>query len=160
MDLETIKSSYSMRDILDRLNIPINRSGFCKCPLHKEDTASMKVYESGYYCFGCNKGGDIVDFVKRYHGLDFKEACKWISGEELSGRSNQQISAAKIRRQKRIEKEKRLNQELRQVNEKLTGLWDRYLIAEPLSDEQAEAYNKWQVLVYKQETILEELGAT
>jgi DNA primase len=160
MDLETIKSSYPMRDILDRLNISINRSGFCKCPFHKEDTASMKVYESGYYCFGCNKGGDIVDFVQSYHGLDFRDACKWISGEELSLRSDIQISAANIRRLKHKEKENRLRQELRQVNEELTGLWNKYLIAKPLSDEQAKTYNKWQILVYKQETIFKELGAT
>ena len=160
MDLETIKSSYSMRDILDRLNIPINRNGYCKCVFHKEDTASMKVYERSYYCFGCNNGGDIVDFVKKYHGLDFKEACKWISGEELSKLTDLQISAARIRREKKKLKEAQLRQELRQVNKGFEGLWDKYINAEPMSDEAAEVYNKWQVLVYKQTSILEELGAT
>jgi DNA primase len=160
MDLETIKESYSMRDILDRLNISINRNGYCKCVFHKEDTASMKVYENSYYCFGCNKGGDIVDFVKDYYGLDFKEACKWISGEELTKRSDFQISAAKIRRQKKFEKEMQLKQELRTVNKAFDGLWDKYINAEPLSEEAAEAYNKWQILTYKQSSILEELGAT
>lgn len=160
MDLETIKSNYSMRDILDRCNISVNRSGFCRCVFHKEDTASMKIYREGFYCFGCNKGGDIIDFIKDYQGLDFKDACKWIAGEELTTRSKAQITAANIRRNRRQEKESRLNTELKEVNKGFEGLWQRYLNADPLSDDWATAYNKWQLLVYKQETILEELGAT
>ena len=160
MDLETIKSSYSMRDILDRCNIPVNRNGFCKCVFHKEDTASMKVYESGYYCFGCGKGGDIITFIQDYQGLSFKDACQWISGEELSKRSKAQLTAANIRRNKKKEREAQLKQELREVNKGFDGLWQKYLTAEPLSDEQAAALNQWQLLTYKQEMILEELGAT
>lgn len=160
MDLETLKSSYSMRDILDRCNIKVDRSGFCKCVFHKGDnTASMKIYKNSFYCFGCNKGGDIIEFVKLYQGLDFKEACKWISGEDLSRRSKDMITAATIRRNKRKEKEAQLNKELREVNKAFSGLWNKCLTAEPLSEEWANAYNKWQLLTYKQETILEELGA-
>lgn len=149
-----------MRDILDRCGIPVNRNGFCRCVFHKEDTASMKIYREGFYCFGCNKGGDIIDFIKDYQGLDFKDACKWIAGEELTTRSKAQITAANIRRNRRQEKESRLNTELKEVNKGFEGLWQRYLNADPLSDDWAIAYNKWQLLVYKQEIILEELGAT
>ena len=161
MDLETIKSSYSMRDILDRCNIPVNRSGFCNCVFHNGDnTASMKVYREGFYCFGCNKGGDIIDFVRAYQGLDFKEACQWICGEELSRRSKAQLTAANIRRNKRKAREAQLKQELREINKNFEGLWQKYINAEPLSDEQAAAFNQWQLLTYKQETIFKELGAT
>ena len=150
-----------MRDILDRCNIPVNRSGFCNCVFHNGDnTASMKVYREGFYCFGCNKGGDIIEFVKDYQGLDFKDACKWIAGEDLTTRSKAQITAANIRRNKRLEREAQLKQELREVNKGFDGLWQKCLNAEPLSDEQAEALNQWQLLTYKQETILKELGAT
>lgn len=160
MDLETIKSNYSMRDILDRCNISVNRSGFCKCVFHNEDTASMKVYESGYYCFGCGKGGDVISFVKDFQGLDFKDACQWICGEELNKRTKAQVTAANIKRDKKKKREAQLKQELREVNKGYEGLWQKYLNAEPLSDDSTTAYNKWQLLTYKQETILEELGAT
>lgn len=161
MDLEAIKSNYSMREILDRCNIPVNRSGFCKCVFHANDnTASMKVYREGFYCFGCNRGGDIIEFVKEYQGLDFKDACKWISGEDLNRQSKAQITAANIRRNKKREREAQLKQELREINKGFDGLWKKYINAEPLSDEQAAAFNQWQLLTYKQETILKELGAT
>ena len=160
MDLETIKSRYSMQDILDRCNIPGNKNGFCKCVFHKEDTASMKVYKTGYYCFGCGKGGDIISFVKSYQKLDFKDASQWISGEELSRRLKDQVTAANIRRKKKQDRIAHLKQELREVNQGFDGLWQRYINAEPLSTERADALNRWQLLVYKQETILNELGAT
>ena len=148
-----------MRDILDRCNIPINRAGFCKCVFHQEDTASMKVYKDSFYCFGCNKGGDIVDFVKDYQGLDFRETCKWISGEDLTNRSKAMIAAANIRRSKRKAKEERLNKEFLEVSKDLPDLWRTFRTAEPMSDTWADAYNKWQILTYKQDAILEELGA-
>ena len=148
-----------MRDILDRVNVTVNRGGFCKCVFHKEDTASMKVYRTGYYCFGCNKGGDIVSFVKDYCGLDFKEACKWISGEELSKQDKEQVTIARMRRNERLKKQKALQAELDKVNSLFSGLWQKILTYDPLSSEWAEAYNKWQQLCYKQEELFNELGA-
>lgn len=37
------------------------------CPLHDEDTPSFRYYEatSSFYCFGCQRGGDIVE-LHRY----------------------------------------------------------------------------------------------
>ena len=51
MTSEEIKKTYSMRDILERYGMHPNRSGFIRCPFHKEKTASMKVYQDSYYCF-------------------------------------------------------------------------------------------------------------
>lgn len=159
MDVQTIKSNYSMTDILNRLNITVNRNGFCKCVFHSEDTASMKIYPKSFYCFGCGKGGDIINFVKDYQGIPFKDACEWISGENLTRQTRLQMSAAVMRTNKRKEKEKRIRAELKEVNSSFDGLWNKILNSEPLSDERAETYNKWQLLVYKQESLLEELGA-
>lgn len=38
------------------------------CPLHDEDTPSFRYYEStsSFYCFGCQKGGDIVQLHVYY----------------------------------------------------------------------------------------------
>jgi len=33
----------------------------------------------GWKCFGCNKGGDILDALKVYHNYNFIESLRWLS---------------------------------------------------------------------------------
>ena len=46
------------------------------CPFHQEKTPSFHVSETKqlYYCFGCQKGGDVVKFMREYLNLDYVEA--------------------------------------------------------------------------------------
>jgi DNA primase len=48
------------------------------CPFHGEKTPSFSVSrEKGtYYCFGCKKGGDVIDFVMELERLSFAEAVE------------------------------------------------------------------------------------
>lgn len=51
----------------------------CCCPIHKENTPSLQVYEdtNSWYCWGaCGEGGDEIAFVKSIDGVDFPEAVK------------------------------------------------------------------------------------
>jgi DNA primase len=165
MNVPQIKEVYSMKDILHRCNIKIHRGGFCTCVFHSGDnTPSMKVYDKGYYCFACGKGGDLIDFVQNYHGLSFNDACKWISGEELTKSTKQQIAYAKIRRDKQEKRRLEGEKELKEANQELTGLWQECLRTVPTSEldpfpeEWTEAYNKWQLACYKQEEAVKMLG--
>lgn len=159
MKIEDIKAKYSMFDILARYNINVKR-GFCKCPFHKGDnTPSMKVYKDGFYCFGCGAGGDIIKFVQLHDRLKLDDACKWISGEELTRRTKYQLAVARVRKNNAARNEDKCRQELKYINAKIGVLWQKFLDSEPLSDEWTQAYNKWQLLAYKQEQILRELGA-
>jgi hypothetical protein len=49
-----------------------------RCPFHNERTASFTVYadQNTWWCFGCNEGGSVVDFVMRLKGIDFLSAVK------------------------------------------------------------------------------------
>jgi hypothetical protein len=51
---------------------PVNRYGYARCPLHDDTTPSLKLYDppqDGWYCWGCARGGDIVEFLAwRRHG--------------------------------------------------------------------------------------------
>lgn len=73
-----------------------------KCPLHGEDTPSLRYYEetNTFYCFGCGAGGDVIEFHKLFvyaiTGVEpkFDEAVKFlyntfIQGSETQGFSNQ-----------------------------------------------------------------------
>ena len=52
------------------------KRGFVKCPLHGEKTGSLKVYEhtNSWYCFGCAKGGSVIDLVIGLDNCSTKEA--------------------------------------------------------------------------------------
>ena len=51
-----------------------------RCPFHEERTPSFSVnpVDKLYYCFGCNKGGDLIGFVRDTQGLDFVGAVEWL----------------------------------------------------------------------------------
>jgi DNA primase len=53
------------------------------CPIHKEKTPSFMVSPSKniWKCFGCSKGGNLIDFVMELKGLDFKEALHTLARE-------------------------------------------------------------------------------
>jgi predicted P-loop ATPase len=55
------------------------------CPFHAERTPSFTVYQGRkrtqeFHCFGCGEKGDVIDFVQRYDGVPFAEACEILGG--------------------------------------------------------------------------------
>src|SRR5215831_15405572 len=45
------------------------------CPFHTEKTGSFVVFDDGgWKCFGCNKHGDVFEYVKERHHVDFPRA--------------------------------------------------------------------------------------
>lgn len=48
-----------------------------KCPIHGDDHPSGQLYpvEGKWWCFGCNRGGDVFQFLMDYGRLSFKEAA-------------------------------------------------------------------------------------
>lgn len=156
MTKDEIKERFTMMDILNRLNIRVNK-GFCNCPLHDGDhTASFKVYDKSFYCFGCGKGGDIITFAQLYNNMSFKDACEWISGEELSTLGKYQLEAEERKRRYAAERRKQIKKRLSELQ--LAQYWHTYQTAEPFSDEWCEAFKHWQKGVYEQEYLMKELG--
>lgn len=51
------------------------------CPFHNEKTPSFNLYpdNNSYYCFGCSKGGGVINFVMEAERLDFPEAVRWLA---------------------------------------------------------------------------------
>ena len=52
------------------------------CPFHQEKTPSFTCSsEKGlFYCFGCQAGGDIFDFLMKIENLSFHEAVEKLAG--------------------------------------------------------------------------------
>jgi len=59
--------------------VDLRRSGtefVALCPFHTEKTPSFSVNEDKgvYHCFGCGEGGDVISFIEKIEGVDFKAA--------------------------------------------------------------------------------------
>ena len=49
------------------------------CPFHSEKTPSFKVENGRYICFGCDKKGDAISWVREAEHLSFEEAVRRLS---------------------------------------------------------------------------------
>ena len=61
--------------------VNLRRAGsnlFGLCPFHGEKTASFSVTpdKSMYYCFGCHKGGGVINFQMEIEGLSYPDAVR------------------------------------------------------------------------------------
>lgn len=48
-----------------------------KCPFHDDKHASLSINigHGGYCCHACGAKGDMLNFYKEFHQVDFKTAC-------------------------------------------------------------------------------------
>ncbi len=83
--IEEIKSRCSIVDVIGR-HVGLKRAGSNYkgvCPFHNEKTPSFVVSDAKqiFTCFGCGASGDVIEFVKRYHNLDFQGAIEKLAAE-------------------------------------------------------------------------------
>lgn len=79
---ELIKSKVDIVDVVSSY-LEIKKSGSNYkglCPFHNEKGASFMVNQNLqiYKCFGCGEAGDVINFVEKIEGVDFKGAIKII----------------------------------------------------------------------------------
>lgn len=55
--------------------------GFAPCLWHDEKTPSMKYYKKNnkVHCFGCGKGGDVIDVMQQIKQCDVKTAVQFLT---------------------------------------------------------------------------------
>lgn len=86
-----IKESVTAEQVAVKYGFEPNRAGYISCPFHTEKTASLKLYpdSGGWHCFGCGRGGSIVDFVMELFSISFPQALLRLNedfGLGLTGR--------------------------------------------------------------------------
>jgi len=83
--IQTLKQRLNIVDVVRRY-VSLRPGGGRQmglCPFHQEKTPSFSVNETEgfFYCFGCQAGGDVLDFYQRINGLDFKDALEQLAAE-------------------------------------------------------------------------------
>ena len=78
--LEELAARNPIEEVVGQY-VNLRRSGsnlFGLCPFHGEKTASFSVNpEKGiYYCFGCHKGGGVINFQMEIEGLSYPDAVR------------------------------------------------------------------------------------
>ena len=83
---EVIEEIIEKNDIVDVVSdyVKINRKGkdyFGLCPFHNEKTPSFSVVPSKqiYYCFGCGKGGNVLNFISGIENVEYIDAIKMMA---------------------------------------------------------------------------------
>lgn len=146
-----IEQTLTMRDVTGRYGFYPNRKGFIKCPFHKGDkNASLKLYKTSFYCFGCGAGGDMFKFVQRMDDCSFKEAFLSLGGtyEKPTAASKLSVYHARKSRKTAQNRETRVQYDKDLCND-LIILYRRYFRAsEPMSDVWIDSYNALQLQLY------------
>lgn len=148
--VKKIKDRVNIIDIIGSV-IKLDRNGInhkACCPFHHEKTPSFFISEQRqtFNCFGCGVKGDVIEFIKLYEHLDFKEALRYVFDKsglpESDWQQNQERSMDDIK----ADQEKK---EAQDVFEKVVDIYHKNL-----SEKESE-----NVLLYltnrglKQETI-------
>jgi len=52
------------------------------CPIHGDKNPSLAVYpdQQSWHCYGCQRGGDVISFIREVEGTDFKGAISILGG--------------------------------------------------------------------------------
>lgn len=106
-----LEEVITKNDIVDVVStyVKIDRKGkdyFGLCPFHSEKTPSFSVVPAKqiYYCFGCNKGGNVINFVKDIENLEYGEAIRHLAERANINIpiKNSYVDQALLLREKRI----------------------------------------------------------
>ena len=80
--IDAIKGCVEVAPFLQSLGIALKKNGkglHGHCPFHDDQkTPSLSVTpgKNLWQCFGCGKGGDIIEFVQLFDQVDFKTAVQ------------------------------------------------------------------------------------
>ena len=106
-DIEAIRAAHPIAHAVSGAGVELRRSGrrlVGLCPFHEDRSPSLVVYEetSSYFCFGCDAGGDVFDFVGRLRGTAFRETTALLAGSAGGGRPPPDAAPPPLRRSIRV----------------------------------------------------------
>lgn len=153
MTREEIKESITMKEVLSRYGIQVNRNNMCSCPFHGKDRhPSMQIFKDGFKCYTCNANGDIFKFVQMMDNCSFKQAFISLGGTYKKQETKRQQASVKANFKR--EKEKRMRKANYKadfklmLSEAITKCRNIIASEEPYSDKWCKAQNSYPYLLY------------
>jgi len=72
---------YPIENLIDQKLKRVGKNLKGLCPLHQEKSPSFYVYPetNSFYCFGCNKGGNIINFMEMKYGYSFRQSVEYLT---------------------------------------------------------------------------------
>lgn len=72
--------------VAERLGLRVERHK-CLCPFHDDSRPSLtfNTYRNRYRCYVCDAHGGVIDLVRNYKGVGFRDACSWLDGGAALG---------------------------------------------------------------------------
>lgn len=116
--LELIKSCAELKELQDHGD---NYTCRCPFPKHTDITPSFTIYKktNSYYCFGCQRGGNAVTFIKDFYGVSKKEAVARLKeGGAIEEEEEEEKEKEEFKRKAYFEKDDKLYLEILTSDEK------------------------------------------
>jgi DNA primase len=87
LDIETIRRTYPLPPIV-AASVKLSRAGSefkACCPFHADKSPSFTIFGNGlrWKCFGCGASGDVLDYIRRLHGIGLRAAADMLTGGQL-----------------------------------------------------------------------------
>lgn len=88
---EQVREANLIEDVIaETVPLPSQRSpqGYkIRCPFHHDSQPSLHVYPQtdSWWCYGCNRGGDVFDWIQLRDKVEFKEALSILAHREGRG---------------------------------------------------------------------------
>lgn len=83
--IDKVRDANNIVDIISE-HVELKRSGsgllgLCPFPSHREKTPSFSVSDlkQAYFCFGCQKSGNVFTFLKEMRGMSFPETIEFLA---------------------------------------------------------------------------------
>ncbi len=85
---ERIKREVSIQRLAEARGIKLRRVGrslMGLCPFHKDTNPSLSIdpVKNEWHCFGCERKGDVIEWVKCAEGVSFKHALELLKRDYL-----------------------------------------------------------------------------
>jgi DNA primase len=113
---DVMENKPGILSVMEREDIVLKRRGrdyWTNCPFHIDRSPSLKISieRQRWHCFGCNAGGDVIDFIMNLKGFCFNDALKYL------GMNNGKPAPPdpEVERRRKIQ---------RQYSEAITSLYD------------------------------------
>jgi DNA primase len=81
LDVAALRRAHPIEAVVAASGVELTRRGqgfMGCCPFHDDSTASLSVggVPDRFHCFGCDAGGDVIEYVAQFTGLSFVAAAR------------------------------------------------------------------------------------